>query len=83
MCQREKKRKTTIISLEAGNTLIEGESNILDHATVYFKSLFGPEITHDVYVTPDLWDGCKKVSDDENRKLCRPFSETEIKEALF
>jgi hypothetical protein len=35
-----------------------------------------------VQIDPTLWDGLPKVLDEENSLLCRPFIETEIKEAL-
>lgn len=37
-----RKRKDTIISLLDGNYIIEGDDNLLKHATDFFKDLFGP-----------------------------------------
>lgn len=46
---------------------IEGDENLLSHATEYYKELFGPKPRYDI----------------DNMTLCRPFSEAEIKNALF
>lgn len=62
--------------------MIEGDENLLKHASEYYSDLFGPPIEYKVQIDPTLWDGLPKVLDEENSLLCRPFIETEIKEAL-
>uniref|UniRef100_A0A453Q9N7 Uncharacterized protein n=1 Tax=Aegilops tauschii subsp. strangulata TaxID=200361 RepID=A0A453Q9N7_AEGTS len=37
-----RKRKNTIQSLKAGETVIEGTNNLIAHATEFYKELFGP-----------------------------------------
>ena len=37
-----KKRKNTIISFMDGNDVIEGESNLCNHATEFYKNMYGP-----------------------------------------
>jgi mannosylglycoprotein endo-beta-mannosidase len=69
--------------LEKDGVVIEGEQNLLDHATKYYKELFGPEPGNDFRLDPEIWEGCAKISDDDNRILCQAFSEAEIKTALF
>ena len=34
-------------------------------------------------IDPAIWDHCEKIGDLENAKLCEPFIEEEIREALF
>jgi mannosylglycoprotein endo-beta-mannosidase len=63
--------------------VIEGVQNLLDHATKYYKELFGPEPGNGFRLDPEIWEGYDKLSDDDNRILCQPFSEAEIKTALF
>jgi hypothetical protein len=82
-CANGRHKKTTIISLEKDGAVIEGEQNLLDHATEYYKELFGPELENDFRLDPKIWEGCAKLSDDDNRILCQPFSEAKIKTALF
>lgn len=78
-----RKRTNTIISLENNGSIIEGEENLLQHATEYYFSLFGPEDDHNIHIDSSLWESVEKVSESDNILLCTPFSETEIKEALF
>lgn len=78
-----RRRKNTIISFENADTTIEGDENILKHATDYYSTLFGPEERHDIHIDSDLWDELAHVTDQENTELCKPFSEIEIKNALF
>jgi hypothetical protein len=78
-----RKRKNTIISLENEGNIIEGDENLLKHATSYYADLFGPGEEHNIHIDVSLWDELEKVSDDDNTALTRPFNEIEIKEALF
>lgn len=78
-----RQRKNTIISLEKDGKIIEGDDNLLRHATEYYSELFGPEVEHNIHIDPSLWDGIVKVNESENEELCSPFSEEEIRKALF
>lgn len=77
-----RKRKNTVISLEKDGEIIEGDENLLKHATEYYTELFGPEQTHDIHIEQSVWDELECVSDIENQELCKPFSEKEVWEAL-
>jgi len=72
-----RKRKNRIITFECDGNIIEGDEDLLQHASDYYAELFGPEIEHNIQIELD------KVSDLENELLCRPFSESEIKESLY
>jgi len=78
-----RKRKNTIISLEHEGNVIEGDDDMLNHATEYYTNLFGPEKQHNVHIDKSLWDDVQKFSNDDNEWLCKPFCEREIKDALF
>jgi mannosylglycoprotein endo-beta-mannosidase len=78
-----RKRKNTVISLESEGNIIEGDENLLNHATAYYSELFGPREDHNVHIDSNLWNELEQVTEDENNRLCEPFSESEIKEALF
>jgi hypothetical protein len=43
-----RKRKNMVISLEYDGNIIEGNENLLKHATDYYTGLFGPEVEHNV-----------------------------------
>jgi len=72
-----------VISLEDNGEIIEGDENLLKHATDYYTNLFGPEVDHNIHIDQTLWNEIEKVSELDNEFLCRPFSEKEIKNALF
>jgi hypothetical protein len=78
-----RRRKNTIISLESNGETIEGDENLLKHATEYYSNLFGPEEEHQIQIDQSLWDEIEQVSAQDNEKLCEPFSEDEIKTTLI
>lgn len=82
-CDNGRKRKNTIVSQEKDGEIIEGEENILKHATEYYTELFGPVPSNNIKLDPTIWDNVENVSKLDNIVLCQPFSEEEIKMALF
>lgn len=82
-CANGRKRKNTIISLEKDGEIIEGEDNLLKHASEYYSELFGPVPQQDIHFDPSIWNNSYMLSESDNLILYQPFSETEIKEALF
>jgi hypothetical protein len=79
----EEKRKNTIFALQDGETLVEGDQNLLKLATKYYKELFGHVESHNIPLDPSLWTQDEKVSSDDNELLTKPFSIEEVKYALF
>lgn len=82
-CANGKRRKTKIISFGKDGIEIEGEQQLMEHATDYYRNLFGPEPGNDFRLDPEIWEGCAKLDVEDNNILCLPFSESEIKGALF
>ena len=82
-CANGRKRKNLVISLEKDGELIEGDENLLKHASEYYSELFGPVPQHDIHMDCSIWNNTFKLSETDNDALCRPFSETEIKASLF
>jgi len=78
-----RKRRNLIIRMEDGDKTIEGDADLLAHATDYYKNLFGPDLGNSFPLDPALWEEEDKVDEAENNTLCPPFSEEEIKYALF
>lgn len=78
-----RKRKNTIHSLKAGDVKIEGTNNLIAHATEFYKNLFGPAPGNEFHMDPDTWTTNEKLDEEDNADLCRAFTETEVKEALF
>jgi hypothetical protein len=78
-----RRRKNTIISLECDGNIIEGDENLLKHATDYYSDLFGPGEDHNIHIDSNLWNEIEQVTKEENIMLCEDFFEAEIKNALF
>jgi len=78
-----RRRRSTIISLTDGDQEIVGTPQLLEHATNYYKSLFGPASSSTISLSSGLWDDAPKISSEDNDFLCRPFSEEEIKYVIF
>lgn len=78
----EEKENTIILFDHEGNT-IEGDENLLDHATKYYTELFGPGEEHNIHIVNSLWAELDQVSDSDNELLSKPFSEEEVTNALF
>jgi len=51
--------------------------------TEYYRNLFGPVPESSLPIDPNLWEPDEKVTDADNSLLTCPFSEEEIKHALF
>lgn len=47
-----KKRKDTIFSLQQGDQVIEGDEELLKHATNFYKQLFGPAEKPSIQLDP-------------------------------
>jgi hypothetical protein len=62
--------------------VIEGDENLLKHATEYYTELFGPPVEYEVQIDSDIWSSIPRVSSQDNDSLCKHFAEKEIKDAL-
>ena len=82
-CANGRKRKNNIISLEKDGVNIKGDENLLQHASEYYANLFGPPIDYYIQLDSDMWEDISKVGENDNQLLCKPFSEDEIKNALW
>ena len=56
-----KKRKNTIHSLTDGKVVSEGTKDLLNHASSYYKELFGPARGNIFHLSPDTWDEGEKL----------------------
>lgn len=78
-----KKRKNTIFSIQENGKTIEREEEILDHATQYYRNLFGPSASPITNLDPNCWSPEEMVEPHENEILSQSFSEEEIKKAVM
>jgi hypothetical protein len=66
-----------------GNSVIKGTTNLLLHATTFYKNLFGHAQGNLFPLDLALWHEGEIITEKDNTWLTRSFSEEEIKEALF
>lgn len=62
---------------------VSGQKGMLDITVGFYKNLFAKEDRGDIRLSERFWDDSQKVSSEENESLIAPFSEEEIKEAIF
>lgn len=64
-----RRRKNMIFNLQDGDNNIQGTDNLLQHATEYYKFLFGRAEGNAFELDPNLWDTRENVNEDDNREL--------------
>jgi hypothetical protein len=79
----EERGNKQFFSLQDGLDTISFTDSLLSHATKYYKELFGPGSGNSFNIDSNLWPEEDAVSEIENDNLISPFSEEEIKSALF
>jgi len=78
-----KHRKQHIYQLEREDGIIVGDEQLKSYITDYYKGLFGPSEDNTISLQDNLTDDIPQVSSAENDTLISPFSEQEIREAVF
>jgi hypothetical protein len=76
-------RKTKIVQLEQEEGTIVGDENLKTYITEYYKGLFGPHSPNSFSMDRILRYDIPQVSEDENEGLMAPFSEEEVRLAVF
>ncbi|KAK1697578.1 hypothetical protein QYE76_014275 [Lolium multiflorum] len=76
------KRKRTIFYLKKGDTVVQGNAALLEHATAFYKDLFGPVIDSGIRLSDDVWSDDEKLNDFDCVELDKRFSLEEIKEVI-
>jgi len=54
-----------------------------NHATQFYKELFGPSTPSGIHMEPGCWGPSEMINIQENGELEKAFSESEIKETVF
>jgi hypothetical protein len=79
----QRNRKKKVCSLMAPNGLVEDQMGMLKIAADYYKNLFALEVGEEVRLGGEFGEEDDLVTHEENNFLDAPFSEEEIKEAMF
>jgi hypothetical protein len=69
-------------SLKKDDINIQDTTDLLEHASEYYKGLFGPGEGNNMALDANIWSVEEKLNEDDNEVLNEPFSESEIKNAL-
>jgi hypothetical protein len=72
-----------IFSLDHENGKIEGQANLKNYVTRFYKGLFGEPKQNSFSLDPDRTEDIAQVTQEENNFLTAPFTEDEIKKAIF
>jgi len=83
MIANGKRRKTRIFRLEQDEGVIEGEENLRNFITKYYKDLFGASLRNVFSLDETQMGDIPQVGEVENVQLTDEFSEKEVREAMF
>jgi hypothetical protein len=78
-----KHRKKLIHSLVQDEGTIEGDEQLKSYITSYYKDLFGEPVECNISMDESRIDDIPQVSQEENTFLTAPYSEEEVKKAVF
>ena len=79
----QRTRKKKVDCLEGPSGLVYDQKGMMKIAVDFYKNLCAKESEPNVKLGPSFWDDHDKVVEEENRILVAPFSESEIKNAIF
>ena len=83
MVANGKHRKKRIFSLDHEGIKVEGQNNLKTYITQFYKDLFGPPEDNNFYTDEHRTGDIPQVSQPENDFLTAPFTEKEIRDAIF
>lgn len=74
-----RRRKNVILSLHQGEEVKQGTTNLVNHATDFYKSLFGRADGFQCHLRGEMWGDGERLTVEEQTVLDMPFGEDEIK----
>ena len=78
-----RKRKKSIVAMMDGEELTTDPARIQAIIYSYYKGLFGKPHERTVKLTEDAWSSLGRITEEDNSYITRPFTEEEIKQAVF
>jgi hypothetical protein len=78
-----KHRKKRIFSLDSDNGTVEGQANLKSYITQFYNGLFREPEQSPFTLESDRTNDITQVTEEENTILTAPFSEEEVKAAIF
>jgi hypothetical protein len=83
MVANGKRRKTRIFRLEQEEGTIEGEDQLQEYITNYYKELFGKPERNNFSMDESLVEDVPQITPEENEALVAEFSEKEVRDGSF
>lgn len=83
VANQRKRKKKTILAIDSPEGMVTEMTDMLKVAAEFYENVFGFENKLDFHLGDNFWEDHEKVLDLENDLLEAPFSEDEIKEAIF
>lgn len=62
---------------------VRGQEDISGHIVVFYKDLFGPNPYRDIILSNNFWHGHGQLSEEGRNRLIEPFTEQEVRNAIF
>ena len=78
-----KRRKTRIFRMEQDEGIIEGDENLDNYITKYYKGLFGQHQENNFSLVESITEDTPQVTEQENEILIADFMEREVSDAIF
>jgi phage regulator Rha-like protein len=78
-----KHRKMRIFQLQDEDKIIEGDETLKKYTTSYYKGLFGKSMKNIFRLDEAVRADIPQVTESENEMLTQPFTEEEVKCAIF
>lgn len=82
-CATNRFKKQTILHMEVQGQMTDQLPLIEQHIVNYYQSILGVREVKGASLQSDFWDPREQITSLENSCLARPFSEEEIKNAVF
>jgi len=76
-------RKKNVLILDGPEGPFVEQKAMMEVAVNFYKDLFKNEGRPNIHLADDFWSHNKKVTEEENNVLTAPFTELDIKEAVF
>jgi hypothetical protein len=78
-----KHRKTRIFQLQHEEKIIEGENDLSEYVTNYYKDLFSAPSGNSFTLDETRLGDINQASEEKKNLLIRPFMEEEVRETVF
>ena len=69
--------------METDQGMITEQDAIMKHVVQFYKELFGPIDSRNIFLSNNFWESNRKVNAEDRENLIKLFTEKEIKQSIF